>query len=164
MKQPYEPPLVCTVFINMNKEEYMKLAMSEAKKAYKENEVPIGCVIVKEDKVIAKAHNKKEKKNCSVHHAEIEAIKKACKVLNTWHLDGCEMYVTLEPCMMCTGAIVNSRIKKVYYSTADPKGGCIKTCFDITKIKSINHHPEYKEGLLEEESIKLLKSFFKDKR
>ncbi len=147
----------------MYKQEYMDLALKEAKKAYKEDEVPIGCVIVKDDIVIAKAHNKKVKKNDATAHGEIECIKKASKHLNNWHLDDCDMYVTLEPCLMCGGAIVNSRIKNVYYGAKDLKGGSFGSNIDIKDIKNINHYPNeiFVQSL---ESIELLKSFFKSKR
>ena len=142
----------------------MNLALKEAKKAYKEDEVPVGCVLVLNDEVIAKAYNHKEKKNDTIAHAEIECIKKAEKKLNTWYLNNLEMYVTLEPCMMCTGAIINSRIKKIYIGTNDPKGGCFKSCIDIDNIKNINHHPKYEFGLLQDECASMLKDFFKQKR
>ncbi len=147
----------------MYKQEFMNLAIREAKKAYKEDEVPIGCVIVKDDVVLAKAHNKKVKKQDATAHSEIECIKKASKKLNNWHLDDCEMYVTLEPCIMCGGAIINSRIKKVYYLAKDPKGGSLGSNINIKEIKGINHYPdsEFIESL---EYIQLLKDFFKDKR
>ena len=103
----------------------MEIAYKEAVKAFKEDEVPIGCVIIKDGEVIAKAHNKKVKKNCAVFHAEIECLIKATKKLDNWNLKGCELYVTLEPCMMCMGAIVNSRIDKVYFGCKDPKGGAL---------------------------------------
>ncbi len=147
----------------MYKQEYMDIALKEAKKAYKEDEVPIGCVIVKDNKVIAKAHNKKVKKKDATAHSEIECIKKASKYLDNWHLDDCDMYVTLEPCLMCGGAIINSRIKNVYYGAKDLKGGCFGSNLDIKDIKNINHYPngELVESI---ESIQLLKSFFKSKR
>ena len=121
----------------MNK--YMDIAIKEAEKAYKKGEVPVGAIIVKDGKVIAKAHNTKETKRCAVNHAEILCIIKASKKLKTWHLDNCEMYVTLEPCMMCTGSIILSRIHAIYYGTNDPKGGCVNTLIDINQIKKINH-------------------------
>lgn len=141
----------------------MDLALKEAKKAYKEDEVPIGCVIVKDDIVLARAHNKKVKKQDATAHSEIECIKKASKKLNNWHLDDCEMYVSLEPCIMCGGAIINSRIKKVYYAAKDPKGGSLGSNINIREIKGINHYPdsEFIESL---EYIQLLKNFFKNKR
>ena len=108
--------------ISMN-EKYMMLAINEAEKAYKKNDVPIGCVIVKEGRIISKAHNKKEIKKNAIMHAEIIAIAKACKKLKTWHLDDCVLYTTVEPCMMCTGAIIQSRIKKIYYSISNKSFG-----------------------------------------
>ena len=161
-KQPYEPLIVCTIF-NM-KDKYMKLAYKEALKAFEEDEVPVGCVIVKDDKVIARAHNRKEKKNCAIFHAEIECINKATKKLNNWNLKGCELYVTLEPCMMCTGAIVNSRIDKIYYGCKDPKGGALVSNIKLMDIKNLNHYPETEGGLMENECSELLKKFFRNKR
>ena len=147
----------------MYKAEYMELAKKEALKAFAEDEVPIGCVIVKEDKVIARAHNRKEKKNDAVAHAESECIRKAERKLGAWYLKGCELYVTLEPCIMCAGAIINSRIDKVWFAARDPKGGAFGSNLDITEIKKLNHYPEY--GFVEDrEYIKLLKDFFKGKR
>lgn len=142
----------------------MVLAYNEAIKAYKEDEVPVGCVIVKNGEVIAKAHNKKVRKNCAIFHAEIECINKATKKLNDWYLEGCDMYVTLEPCMMCTGAIINSRIENIYFGCKDLKGGSIVSNIKIKRIKNINHYPNYKGGLMEEECKELLKKFFKNKR
>ena len=142
----------------------MLLALNEAKKAFQNNEVPIGCVIVKNDKVIAKAYNKKQKNNCAIYHAEIECIKKASKKLNNWYLENCEMYVTLEPCMMCAGAIINSRIKTIYYGCKDPKGGALESNIKIKKVKNINHYPNVVSGKHEKECSELLKLFFKNKR
>ena len=142
----------------------MKLAYKEALKAFEEDEVPVGCVIVKDDKVIARAHNRKEKKNCAIFHAEIECINKATKKLNNWNLKGCELYVTLEPCMMCTGAIVNSRIDKIYYGCKDPKGGALVSNINLMDIKNLNHYPETEGGLMEKECSELLKKFFRNKR
>ena len=142
----------------------MNIAYLQAIKAFNEDEVPIGCVIVKDNKIISRAHNKKVKRNCAVHHAEIECIKKACKKLNNWNLKGCQMYVTLEPCMMCMGAIVQSRIDKVYFACKDPKGGCIVSNIKIKRVKNINHYPEYEYGIMQEQCSKVLKDFFKEKR
>lgn len=143
--------------ISMN-EKYMMLAINEAKKAYKKNEVPIGCVIVKDGRIISKAHNKKEIKKNAIMHAEIIAIAKACKKLKTWHLDDCVLYTTVEPCMMCTGAIIQSRIKKIYYSISNKSFGELE-----------NYHLKNKKifiqnNILNEESKKLLQQFFKEKR
>ena len=100
----------------MNNEKYLKIAYKEALKAYKKGDIPVGCVIVKKNKIVAKAYNKKEKNNIATYHAEILAINKACKKLKTWHLDDCILYTTMEPCIMCSGAIIQSRIKKIVYS------------------------------------------------
>ena len=147
----------------MYRQEFMDIAIKEAKKAYLEDEVPIGCVLVKDDQVIAKAHNRKVKKNDATAHAEIECIKKASKKINNWHLDEMDMYVTLEPCLMCGGAIVNSRIKNVYYGAKDKKGGSFGSNLDIKTIKNINHYPN-SEFVESSEAINLLKNFFKSKR
>ena len=142
----------------------MMVAYKEAQKAFEEDEVPVGCVIVKEEKIIAKAHNKKVAKNSAIFHAEIECINKATKKLNNWNLKGCDMYVTLEPCMMCTGAIINSRIDNVYFACKDPKGGALVSNIKINKIKNINHYPNVTQGIMEKECSELLKEFFKNKR
>lgn len=146
------------------KEKFMKLAYAEAQKAYAEDEVPIGCVIVCDDKVIARAHNRKEKKNCAVHHAEIECISKACRKLDNWNLKGCELYVTLEPCLMCTGAIINSRIDAICFGCKDPKGGALVSNVKLKKISGLNHYPEINGGVMEKECAEILKDFFKHKR
>lgn len=145
-------------------ERFMEIALEEAKKAYIEDEVPIGCVIVRNDEVIAQTHNQKVKNQNATHHAEILAINKASEYLKSWYLDECEMYVTLEPCLMCTGAIINSRIKKVYFATKDPKGGAFDSNIKLIEIKNLNHYPLYECGLYQEEASQLLKSFFKNKR
>ena len=127
----------------MNKEEknkkeyYMKEALKEAKKAYKKLEVPVGAIIVKDDKIIARGYNKKESSNNCIMHAEIDAIKKASKALDNWRLNDCEMYVTLEPCAMCAGAIVSSRIKKVYIGTMEDNSGACGTKINILKNKKL---------------------------
>ena len=141
----------------------MKQAYIQAQKAFKEDEVPVGCVIVKDGKIIARAHNKKEKKNSAIFHAEIECILKATKKLNNWNLKGCDMYISLEPCMMCAGAIVNSRIDNVYFGCKDPKGGALVSNIKLIDIKSINHYPNIEE-LYTEECSDILKEFFKNKR
>ena len=142
----------------------MKAAYKEAQKAFLEDEVPIGCVIVKEGKIVARAHNCKEKKNCALFHAEVECIQKAARKLSNWNLKGCELYVTLEPCMMCTGAIINSRIDKVYYGCKDPKGGALESNIQLKQIKLLNHYPEIEGGIMEKECSQILKDFFRNKR
>lgn len=144
-------------------EYYIDEAYKEAIKAYKKGEVPVGAVIVKDGKIIARAHNKKEKNNDPCGHAEILVIKKAAKKIKDWYLKGCELYVTLEPCTMCVGAIINARINKVFYGVKDPKGGALGGLFDLTKQAGFNHY-FYHECLVKENCGKLLKEFFKEKR
>lgn len=147
----------------MYKQEYMDIAIEEAIMAYEEDEVPIGCVIVKDDKVLARAHNQKVKKNDTTAHSEVECIKLASQVLNNWHLDDCDLYVTLEPCMMCTGAIINARIENVYFAAKDPKGGALMSNLKIENVKGLNHYPDY-AFVENKDYIRLLKEFFKGKR
>ena len=142
----------------------MELALQEARAAALEDEVPIGCVIVKDDKILAITHNRKVHDNKATSHAEILAINKASDVLGNWHLDDCDMYVTLEPCIMCAGAIINSRIKNVYIGADEPKGGAFGSSIDVLQANKINHHPNIEKGILVEESSMLLKEFFKAKR
>ena len=148
----------------MNDELFMKEALKEAMKAYKEDEVPVGCVIVKDDKIIARGHNQKEKKNNAILHAEIVTLTKAQKKLNEWHLNDCTLYVTLEPCLMCTGAIIQTRIKKVVFGAFDPKGGAIESALKVNEVKGINHRFESISKVLEKECSMILKSYFKSKR
>lgn len=147
-----------------NDEYYMNIALKEAMKAYKEDEVPVGCVIVKDDKIIARGHNQKEKKNNAILHAEIVTLTKAQKKLNDWHLNDCTLYVTLEPCLMCTGAIIQTRIKKVVFGAFDPKGGAIESALKVNEVKGINHRFESISKVLEKECSMILKSYFKSKR
>ena len=144
----------------LDKEEFMKEALKEAKKAYKKEEIPVGAIVVKDGKIIARAHNLKESKNSSISHAEILAIEKANKKIGAWRLENCEMYITLEPCMMCMGAIINSRIKKIYVGTLDPKTGSCKSVIDIKNYK-FNHVVEIETGILKEECEYILKDFFR---
>ena len=142
----------------------MRAAYKEALKAFAEDEVPVGCVIVKDDKIIARAHNRKEQKNCALSHAETECIRKAVRKLQNWNLKGCTMYVTLEPCLMCTGALINSRIDRIIYACKDPKGGALVSNLKIREVKGLNHYPLFDEGPMQEECAKLLKDFFRNKR
>lgn len=142
----------------------MQIAIKEALKASEIDEVPVGCVIVLNDKIIAKAHNKKEINNDPCGHAEIIAIRKASKKINNWRLENCEMYVTIEPCIMCAGAIIQSRIKKVYYGANDNKGGGFGSSINVLNAKNINHHPAIYGGLLEEECSEIISKYFKNKR
>ena len=145
-------------------EIFMKEALKEAKKAYLKDEVPVGCVIVKDNKIIARGHNQKEKKKNAILHGEIVALTKAQKKLNDWHLNDCTLYVTLEPCLMCTGAILHTRIKRVVYGCSDPKGGAIDTIIQIKEIKNLNHSFESISKIWEKECSMLLKTYFKSKR
>ena len=144
--------------------KYMKEALKEAKKAELIDEVPVGCVIVLNNKIIARAHNVRETKQNPIGHAEIMAIQKASKKLNSWRLDNCELYVTVEPCFMCSGAIIQSRIKRVYFGAKDFKGGAFGSSIDVLEAKDINHHPEIYPGIMEEECSLLIKNYFKSKR
>ncbi len=149
----------------MNQDEkWMKKAIHQALRAESKDEVPIGCVIVKEDQIVARAYNQRETKQESTAHAEILAIEKACRKLGSWRLEGCTLYVTLEPCPMCAGAIIQSRIERVVYGAYDPKGGCAGTCTNLFLVKGFNHYPSLSGGVLEQECSSLLKEFFKRKR
>ena len=146
------------------KEIYMKEALKEAKKAYDKLEIPVGAIIVKEGKIISRAHNQKETKFDTTKHAEILAIQKASKKLKSWRLIDCEMYVTLEPCTMCAGAIINSRIKKIYIGASDEKTGAVGSVLNLFDNYKFNHKPEYEKGILGQECSEILKRFFKDLR
>lgn len=145
-------------------EKFMKEALKEAKKAYDKLEVPVGCVIVKDGKIISRAHNLKETKFDTTKHAEILAIQKASKKLKSWRLIDCEMYVTLEPCTMCAGAIIHSRIKKVYIGAMDEKTGAVGSVLNLFEDYKFNHKPEVEKGILKEDCESLLKQFFKELR
>ena len=145
-------------------EKYMKEALKEAKKAYKKLEIPVGAIIVKNGEIIARAHNQKEEKGDTTKHAEIIAIQKASKKIGEWRLLDCEMYVTLEPCPMCAGAIINSRIKKVYIGTSDEKTGAVGSVLNLFTDYKFNHNVEFQKEILQPECEKLLKDFFKNLR
>ncbi len=145
-------------------EKFMQEALKEAKKAYEKLEVPVGAVIVKDGKVIARAHNLKETKLDTTKHAEILAIQKASKKLESWRLLDCEMYVTLEPCSMCAGAIINSRIKKIYIGTLDEKTGAAGSVLNLFEDYKFNHEVEVKKGIMKEPCEAMLKEFFKNLR
>ncbi len=142
-------------------EEFMREALKEAKKAYNKLEVPVGAVIVKDGEIISRAHNIKETKKDTTKHAEILAIQRASKKLNSWRLNDCEMYVTLEPCPMCAGAIIQSRIKKIYIGAMDEKTGACGSVLNLIEDYKFNHKVEIEKGLLKAESEKILKDFFK---
>lgn len=145
-------------------EKFMLEALKEAKKALLIDEVPIGCVIVKDHKIIARGHNQRESKLDPLGHAEIIAIKKASKKLKSWRLEDCDIYVTLEPCLMCAGAIIQSRINKVIFAAYDLKGGAFGSSIDVNKTPNINHHPEVIKEVMLEQSKNMLQDFFKAKR
>ena len=143
--------------------KYMEFALSEAKKAFMDNEVPVGCVIVKDNNVIASAHNTTISDMNDTHHAEINAINEAIARIGDKNLMGCDMYVTLEPCPMCAGAIINTKIKRIYIGADEPKSGCFGSAIDFNII-GFNHKPEIYHGICEEECKTLMKDYFKCKR
>ncbi|MGG2085621.1 tRNA adenosine(34) deaminase TadA [Priestia aryabhattai] len=148
----------------LNDEKYMRLAIDEALKAKDKLEVPIGAVIVQNDEVIAAAYNLRETEQRSVAHAELLAIDEACKKLGTWRLEDATLYVTLEPCPMCAGAIVLSRVKRVVFGAYDPKGGCAGTLLNLLEFEKFNHQAEVVGGMLAEECGSLLTIFFRELR
>jgi len=145
-------------------EKYMKEAMKQAKKALKAGDVPIGCVIVFEDRIIARGYNKRNAKKTTLAHAELLAMAKASKVIGDWRLEDCTMYVTLEPCQMCAGAIVQARIPKVVIGTMNPKAGCAGSVLNLLKIEQFNHQVEVVYDVLKEECSAMLSDFFKSLR
>lgn len=143
---------------------FMKKAIKQAKKAADINEVPIGCAIVKDGEVVAKGYNRRNTDHSTLSHAEITAIRKASKKLKDWRLEDCTLYVTLEPCQMCAGAIVQARIKRVVVGSMNPKAGCAGSVLNILQMKEFNHQVELVTGVLDEECSELLKDFFKKLR
>ncbi len=144
--------------------KYMKEAYRQAKKAYALGEVPIGCVIVYEDRIIARGYNRRNTDKNTLCHAEITAIRKASRVVGDWRLEGCTMYVTLEPCQMCAGAIVQSRMTRVVMASMNPKAGCGGSILNLLEMPQFNHQVQVTRGVLEEECSALLKTFFKELR
>ena len=145
-------------------ERYMRQAITQAKKAAAIADVPIGCVIVYQDKVIARGYNRRNKDKTTLAHAELIAIKKASKYLNDWRLEECTMYVTLEPCQMCAGAIVQARIPRVVAGCMNPKAGCAGSILDLMHVQAFNHQVDFTYGVMEEECRELMTSFFKELR
>ena len=145
-------------------EEFMKLALHQASVASMIDEVPIGCVIVRNGEVIAKAYNKRINLIDPTAHAEIMALRQAARVVGNWQLVDCELYVTIEPCMMCAGAIIQSRIKRVVFGALEPKGGAFGSSINALDAKNINHRPEIVSGVLEEECAEIIRTYFKNKR
>ncbi|UZQ85713.1 tRNA adenosine(34) deaminase TadA [Thermoclostridium stercorarium] len=144
--------------------KFMAEAIEEAKKALAEDEVPVGAVITHQGKIIAAAHNLRETLNRATAHAEILAIEKACSILNSWYLTDCDLYVTLEPCIMCAGAIVNARIRSLYFGAFDPKAGACGSVIDVFRLKELNHRVTVYAGIMEDECASLLTEFFRSKR
>lgn len=145
-------------------EKYMKEAIRQAMKAYALKEVPIGCVIVYQDKIIARGYNRRNTDKNTTSHAEINAIKKASKKLGDWRLEGCTLYVTLEPCQMCAGAIIQARIDKVVIGSMNPKAGCAGSVLNLLEMDEFNHKAEVVRGILNEECSQMLSGFFKELR
>ena len=145
-------------------EKYMKEAIRQAKKAWKIDEVPIGCVIVHEGKIIGRGYNRRNIDRNTLAHAELQAIKKASKKMGDWRLEDCTLYVTLEPCQMCSGAIVQARIKRVVVGCMNPKAGCAGSVLNLLQVEQFNHQVELTTGILEEECSSIMKEFFKELR
>ncbi len=145
-------------------EKYMKEAIRQAKKAYALGETPIGCVIVYEDKIIGRGYNRRTIDKNTLAHAELTAIRKASRKMGDWRLEGCTLYVTLEPCQMCSGAIVQSRMMRVVVGCMNPKAGCAGSVLNLLQMPEFNHQAELTTGVLEEECSQLMKSFFKELR
>lgn len=146
----------------MNDTKYMKIAYQEALKALAKDEVPVGAILVKDNQIIARAHNQRETKQMVTAHAETLVIERACKKLNSWRLEGCTIYTTLEPCIMCSGVIINSRIEKVVYGASDDKWMSLEQL--INQDNALNHKPVVVGGVLKEECRTLITNYFKDKR
>ena len=145
----------------LKKEKFRKEAIKQAKKAYDKEEIPVGAVIVKDGKIIARGYNKKEEKKDTTQHAEIIAIQKASRKIGAWRLQDCEMYVTLEPCAMCTGALIQARLKRVYIGTMDPKTGACGSVLNLLEDYKFNHKVEVETNIMQKECEKILKDFFK---
>lgn len=145
-------------------EKYMKAAIAQAKKAYALDEVPIGCVIVQNNKIISRGYNRRNTDKNTLAHAELAAIRKASKKTGDWRLEDCTMYVTLEPCQMCAGAIVQSRLQRVVIATMNPKAGCAGSILNLLQMEAFNHQVEITRGVLEEECAEMLSAFFRDLR
>lgn len=145
-------------------EKYMKEAIRQAKKAYAIKEVPIGCVIVFEDKIVGRGYNRRTTDKNTLAHAELIAIRKASKKLGDWRLEGCTMYVTLEPCQMCSGAIVQSRMSRVVVGCMNPKAGCAGAILNLLQMEEFNHQVDLETGVLAEDCSQMMKTFFKELR
>lgn len=144
--------------------KYMRIALKEAQKAALLDEVPVGAIIVKDDKILARGHNLREKTNDPTSHAEVNVVRKASKKLNSWRLEDCTIYVTVEPCSMCAGTLLQCRIGRIVYGAKDPKGGAIESSLELFNSKNINHHPEIMGGVLQKECSSIISEYFRAKR
>ncbi|CUH93886.1 tRNA adenosine(34) deaminase TadA [Herbinix luporum] len=149
---------------DMTDEKFMKEALKQAKRAYLLGEVPIGCVIVYQDKIIGRGYNKRNTNKTTLAHAEITAINKASKKMGDWRLEDCTIYITLEPCQMCSGAIVQARIKRAVIGTMNPKAGCAGSILNILQMDEFNHQVEITRGVLQNECAEIIQKFFKELR
>lgn len=145
-------------------EQYMREAIRQARKAWKLKEVPIGCVIVKDEKIIARGYNRRNTDKNTLAHAELQAIRKASRVVGDWRLEDCTMYITLEPCQMCAGAIVQARIPRVVIGSRNPKAGCAGSILNLLNVPQFNHQVELLEGVLQEECSAMMTEFFRELR
>lgn len=150
-------------YLNLH-EKFMALALEQAQVAQGLREVPVGAVVVLDGEIVASGHNLKEAKLCSTRHAEIEVLEEASRKLSRWRLTDCDLYVTLEPCLMCTGALIASRIRSLIYGATDPKGGAVESLYRIPSDERLNHEVQVIKGVLEPECSEILRSFFKARR
>lgn len=148
----------------MTDQDYMREALAEARKAYAMGEIPIGAVLVHEGQIISRHHNRREIDHDATAHAEMLVIREACELLSRWRLTGCSLYVTIEPCPMCAGAIINSRLDKVVYGSSDYKGGAVESLFNVLGHPGLNHEPVVVAGVLSDECSQIMKDFFKERR
>ena len=148
----------------MTDEKYMREALKQAKRAYKLGEVPIGCVIVYQDKIIGRGYNRRNTNKTTLAHAELTAISKASKSIGDWRLEDCTIYITLEPCQMCSGAIVQARIKRAVIGTMNPKAGCGGSILNLLQMEQFNHQVDISTGVLKDECTEILQTFFKELR
>ncbi len=145
-------------------ERYMKEAIRQARKAWKIQETPIGCVIVKDETIIARGYNRRNTEKNTLAHAELQAIRWACRAVGDWRLEDCTMYITLEPCQMCAGAIIQARIPRVVIGSRNPKAGCAGSVLNLLQVPQFNHQAELTEGVLERECSEMMTGFFRELR
>lgn len=155
---------LCTLNEQSRDEYFMTEALKEGKKAYDLGEIPIGAILVHNGEIISRHHNRRELDQDATAHAEVLVIREACDLLKRWRLTGCTLYVTIEPCPMCAGAIINSRIDRVVYGASDYKGGAVESLFNVLSHPGLNHEPQVQAGILADECSQLMKDFFKERR